>query len=140
MERLRGNLLASCAFDPFDTSSLPVDIAVSFDNPPFEPALCDGRRVVAFSRDLLRCRSLRLRLCERGDSMRPFGMRGTRKVSDILTDARYTQQMKRNTYVLEADGTIIWVVGVRSAEAFRAAPGSTDYLLLSCPNPLSTAQ
>ncbi|MBQ7691174.1 MAG: tRNA lysidine(34) synthetase TilS [Muribaculaceae bacterium] len=125
-----------CAFNPFDTSSLPIDIDVSFDNPPFDPSLCDGKRVVAFSREILCCKTLWLRHCHRGDAMRPFGMHGTRKVSDILTGAHYTWLKKRNTFLLEADGEILWVVGVRSAEAFRVNPGSTSYLLLTCKEPI----
>lgn len=115
----------------FDTSNLDVDLSVSFDNPPFNPAMCDGCRVVAFSNEILRCRSLLMRPWHRGDAMRPFGMNGTRKVSDILTGARYTREQKRWIQVLEADGTIIWVVGIRSGEAFRVQPGDTNYLLLT---------
>lgn len=115
----------------FDTSNLDVGLGVSFDNPPFNPALCDGCRVVAFSSAILQCQSLVMRPWRRGDAMRLFGMNGTRKVSDILTGAHLSREQKRWIQVLEADGTIIWVVGIRSGEAFRVQPGDTDYLLLT---------
>ena len=72
-----------------------------------------------------------MRPWRRGDAMRLFGMNGTRKVSDILTGAHLSREQKRWIQVLEADGTIIWVVGIRSGEAFRVQPGDTDYLLLT---------
>ena len=131
VEPLVHNTMVDQAFDPFDTLKLPIDITVSFVNEPFSSSCCDGKCVVAFSHDILKCESLRLRNYRRGDAMRPFGMRGTRKVSDILTTAKYTRHMRQNVYVLEADGTIIWVVGVRSGNAFRVTPGDTHYLQLT---------
>ena len=41
-----------------------------------------------------------LRKWRHGDRMRPFGMRGSRLVSDILTDAKVSALEKQNAWVL----------------------------------------
>lgn len=98
---------------------------------PFSPSLVDGRWVVAFNSQLQTCRDLRLRHWRQGDRFRPFGMRGTRLLSDLFTDLKLTARQKRQVWLLEADGQILWVVGFRAADAFRVASGSTGYWLFS---------
>ncbi len=50
-----------------------------------------------------------------GDRMSPLGMRGTRLVSDIISDARLERKQKDLIRVLErnSDGEIIWVTGLK---------------------------
>lgn len=57
----------------------------------------------------------RLRPPKTGDRMAPLGMRGTRLVSDIISDARLDRSQKAMIRVLErkSDGEIIWVVGLK---------------------------
>ncbi len=50
---------------------------------------------------------------ELGDRIKPFGMRGSKKVSDLFTDAKYSALDKQGVSLLLADGEIVWVVGVR---------------------------
>ena len=117
--------------DVHDTSSLDIDLSIEFGTEPFSPSLCDGRRRVAFSHELLQCQRLTVRPWAHGDQMRPFGMAGRRLVSDILTEAHYTREQKRTAPMLVADGQIIWAIGVRAAQAYPVTPGSTHYLLLT---------
>ena len=63
---------------------------------------------------------LTLRKWEKGDYLYPLGITrkksekpGKKKVSDILTDAKYNLLQKENTYVLLSGDKIIWVVGLR---------------------------
>jgi tRNA(Ile)-lysidine synthase len=53
------------------------------------------------------------------DKLRPFGMYGTKNVSDILIDLKTPQPEKETQTVLASAGTIIWVVGKRQSEDFR---------------------
>lgn len=49
-----------------------------------------------------------------GDKFRPFGMKGTKLVSDFLTDMKMPLPLKnRQLVVTDADGNILWVVGCR---------------------------
>lgn len=59
-----------------------------------------------------------VRQWEAGDKIRPFGMRGRKLVSDALTDARVASHMRGNTAIVEHDGRIAWIVGVRIGDDF----------------------
>jgi tRNA(Ile)-lysidine synthase len=54
-----------------------------------------------------------LRPWRAGDSFEPLDGAGRRKVSDALTDARIPSALRRAHPVLESDGRILWVCGVR---------------------------
>ncbi len=57
-----------------------------------------------------------------GDRMRPLGMDGTRKLSDLLIDAKVPRRQRPGTPVVRAGGRIIWLAGVRMGEEFRVTP------------------
>lgn len=66
---------------------------------------------------------LRLRPVSRGDRFQPFGMKGSRLVSDFLTDRKLSRAEKEKVFVLEnADGAIVWLVGFRIDDRFAVAP------------------
>ncbi len=63
---------------------------------------------------------LTLRKWKAGDAFYPFGMNGQRKkVKDLLTNLKLNRFEKDETYVLESDGQICWVVGIRLDERFK---------------------
>ena len=60
---------------------------------------------------------LTLRLTENGDRFTPYGMEGSKLVSDYLTDRKCTLFQKRDQLVLaDATGRILWLVGERIAQ------------------------
>ncbi len=59
---------------------------------------------------------LEVRPWRAGDRMRPLGMSGTKKVSDLLTDARVPASERKQVRVLCSGGSIVWVVGHRIAD------------------------
>jgi len=67
-----------------------------------------------------------LRKWAHGDRIHPFGMKGVKKVSDLLIDNKVPMHEKDNIWVLESDGEIIWVVGIRSSERFKVGPDCKD--------------
>ncbi len=71
-----------------------------------------------------------LRHRRRGDRMRPFGMKGTRLVSDIYAQARLSEADKRAAWLLTRDGEIIWAPGLRASAHFAVGPGTRQYLRL----------
>lgn len=71
-----------------------------------------------------------LRHPRRGDRMRPFGIKGEKLVSDILKDAKYSAEQKRQTWVLTRNGVILWVVGLRASSHFTIGPRTKRYLRL----------
>ncbi|MCQ2289633.1 MAG: tRNA lysidine(34) synthetase TilS [Muribaculaceae bacterium] len=113
-----------------DMSSLPITIEVhSGGNAPFAPSMCNGRDVVAFDRSLLDCRVV-LRHWRNGDRMRPFGLHASKLLSDVFADAKLSPEGKKKVWVMEADGVIVWVPGVRAADFGRVSRGATDYVIL----------
>lgn len=62
---------------------------------------------------------LTLRRWMEGDSFTPFGMTGSKKVSDFLIDAKVSMAEKGRQFVLLSQGEIAWLVGRRIGDEFR---------------------
>ena len=54
-----------------------------------------------------------------GDRIRPMGLGGTRKVQDVLTDAKIPRRMRWKVPVMVDDAGIVWVVGLRLDERMK---------------------
>lgn len=112
----------------------PVHVTISRNNAPFSPMMCDGKHTVAFSTDLLDCQRIVLRHWRQSDRIRPFGMQGSKLISDLFADLKLDHADKRDTWLLEADGDILWVLGHRASALFPVKPECEDYLLLKFQN------
>jgi tRNA(ile)-lysidine synthetase len=72
---------------------------------------------------------LTLRRVAEGERFTPLGMRGSQLVSDFLTNLKRNRFEKRNQLVLlDATGTILWVLGLRINDHFKLTPQSTSCL------------
>ena len=72
---------------------------------------------------------LTLRRVAEGDRFTPLGMRGTQLMSDFLTNLKRNRFEKSNQLVLlDATGTILWVLGLRINDHFKLTPKSTSCL------------
>jgi tRNA(Ile)-lysidine synthase len=60
-----------------------------------------------------------LRKWKSGDKFQPLGMKGTKKISDFLTEQKVPSSDKNNYLVLTNNETIVWVVGLRISEKFK---------------------
>lgn len=70
-----------------------------------------------------------LRRTATADRFRPFGMRGSKLVSDYLTNLKIDAVSKRKQLVLvDGNGEIMWVVGRRSSETYRIGSTTTTAL------------
>ena len=74
---------------------------------------------------------LSLRLCRQGDSFVPFGMKGRKKVSDYLTDRKFSLLRKERQWVLCCGDDIIWLVGERADNRFRIDEKTRKVLVVS---------
>ena len=75
---------------------------------------------------------LTIRRMEEGDWMVPFGMKGRKLLSDVMTDGKKTLFEKRRQLVVEdAKGCVIWLVGIRTDNRFRVDDTTKTVLKLS---------
>ena len=68
-----------------------------------------------------------MRKWKSGDKIRPLGMRGSKKVSDILIDLKIPILGKENIYVLESNDDIVWIVGVLISDKYKIEKNSSIY-------------
>jgi tRNA(Ile)-lysidine synthase len=62
---------------------------------------------------------LTIRQWRHGDRFVPFGMKGSKKLSDYFTDNKTSIHEKEKTMVICSDNAIIWIVGQRTDNRFR---------------------
>ena len=73
---------------------------------------------------------LTLRLWQQGDRFCPLGMKGSKLVSDYLTDGHVSLiDKRRQTVLCNADGSILWLVGRRSDNRFRITADTCSTLI-----------
>lgn len=65
-----------------------------------------------------------------GDRIRPLGMEGTKKVSDLLTDIEVPASIRKDAIVVCSEGEIVWVVGYRLSHTFRIMHTTRNYARL----------
>lgn len=66
-----------------------------------------------------------------GDWLQPAGMKGRKKVKDLLIDAKVPRRLRERVAIVEDREGIVWVVGHALAERVRPGPGSRRLLRLA---------
>ncbi|EJW99025.1 tRNA(Ile)-lysidine synthetase [gut metagenome] len=90
-----------------------------------------GKDMACFDADLLTT-PLTLRLYRPGDTFVPFGMKGRKKVSDYLTNRKFSIFQKERQWVLCCGEEIIWLVGERTDNRFRINENTRRICLIKC--------
>lgn len=70
-----------------------------------------------------------------GDRMRPYGMRGTKLLSNIFADARLTAAQKAGVRLLTRNGVILWAIGLRASAYFPITADTRTYLQITATRP-----
>lgn len=101
-----------------DTENTPpiLDLQTCTYTPDF--IIPRDRTTACFDADKL-SQPLSLRPWKAGDTFVPFGMKGKKKVSDYLTDHKFSLLQKERQWVLCCGSDIAWLVGERSDNRFR---------------------
>lgn len=63
-----------------------------------------------------------------GDRIAPFGMKGTRLLSDLFSDLHLPLERRKSQPILTRDGLIIWLPGIRASRHFTVTQ-QTDKIL-----------
>ncbi len=66
-----------------------------------------------------------------GDVFHPLGMKGRKKISDLLIDAKVAMPDKAKVTVISAGEEIVWVAGHRLDERFKLAENTKEVLILT---------
>jgi len=90
----------------------------------------DGASTAAFDATTLASTPLCLRRPQPGDSFRPTGMRGRKKLSDYFSDAKIPRPERAEALVVGAGGDVIWIVGRRQDRRFQVTEETQDAVLL----------
>lgn len=96
----------------------------------FSPRSLDGKTAVCFDISILNAK-LELRHWQQGDRFRPFGMKGSRLVSDIFSDLKLSEPQKRRVLLLTANDDIVWILGIRSGALYSMTASTKRILVLT---------
>jgi tRNA(Ile)-lysidine synthase len=66
-----------------------------------------------------------------GDRMRPLGMEGTRKLSDLFVDAKIPRRERLATPVVRDGESVVWLAGVRMSEDYKVVDGTAYAMRLT---------
>lgn len=76
------------------------------------------KEIACFDADKLK-ETISCRMWQTGDTFVPFGMKGKKKVSDYLTDRKFSISQKECQWVLCCGERIAWLIGERTDNRFR---------------------
>ena len=72
---------------------------------------------------------LTVRRVEEGDRMVPFGMKGSKLLSDLMTDLKMTLfEKRRQLVIVDAQGGIVWAVGLRTDQRVAVTEETAEVL------------
>ena len=112
------NLLLLETIRPEDESTLPYQLIK--EEREFTPdfRIPREKETACFDADKLN-EEIHCRKWQAGDTFIPFGMTGKKKISDYLTDRKFSISQKERQWVLCCGERIAWLIGERTDNRFR---------------------
>ena len=113
----------------------PPGIMVKFSTVNRAPwDLGDGKTKAVFDLKKLKF-PLILRNRRTGDRIRPLGMKGHKKVKDVMIERKINRRLRGKIPILtDADGRIMWIVGYIVSEDFKVDPNTEKVLIVEILN------
>ena len=75
--------------------------------------------------------TLVLRHPREGDRMRPFGMKGSKLLSDLYTDLKLNRIERSRQWLLCHDDDVVWAVGLRTSELCRLCGDEKEIIMVT---------
>lgn len=101
---------------------------------PIEEFAPERNDAVAYFDVAVLDRNLTSRTWRRGDRMHPFGMRGSKLLSDLFVEARIDAGDRPAVSLLLADDEIIFAGGVRASSRYTVGPLTRRFVRVECLN------
>ncbi len=105
-------------FSEYSITKKGIKTPIKLDIQDFNGVIFKNKNIAYFDADTLKF-PLLLRKWKEGDRFVPFGMRGSKKVSELFKDKKLTTLEKESIWVLCSEEAIIWVVGIRADEQHK---------------------
>ena len=118
----RGRLIVEPALQPFKSMRIPEEGTYVLDEDKRfsvrkKPVYVSKEPHVATLDAAKVSFPLTIRRVEEGDWMQPYGMKGRRLLSDLMTDLKMTVfEKRRQLVVVDNQGVVVWAVGLRVAD------------------------
>lgn len=117
------------------TVHTPLPLHFSLADPrDFTPSRDNHTLWLDFDALISHTRILSLRKWNISDRMAPFGMHGTKLVSDIFSNAHLSVAEKSEKWLLTAGETILWIPGIRASRNFPVGGLTKKILKIECNN------
>lgn len=81
--------------------------------------------------DLVKPDHFELRHWQKGDSFKPLGMTGWKKLSDFFIDSKLSIAEKDKVWLLMQNDAIVWVLGMRLDDRFKVTPKTQKVLKIT---------
>jgi len=98
------------------------------NNPDFK--IEKNKKIVYLDKDKITY-PLIIRHWQQGDRFIPFGMKGSKKLSDYFSDHKFSIPDKENIWLLCTSDKIIWIIGERADDRFKVTPKTKNILRIS---------
>jgi tRNA(Ile)-lysidine synthase len=71
---------------------------------------------------------------QEGDKIQPIGMKGKKKISDILIDQKIPLPQKKRVMILKSGGEIVWVIGHKFSNSFKVKADTKEIIRIRYEN------
>jgi tRNA(Ile)-lysidine synthase len=117
--------------EPGASVTLPDGRTITVTTAPAGTPVSKSPYTATFDASMLQGSVITIRPWQQGDRIIPFGMKGSKLVSDLLTDAKVSAATRSGQLVASFNNEIIWVVGIRTSNQYRVTTRTTTQLILS---------
>ncbi len=113
--------------DPYITTPLKINFEKGVDPKSIE--FTSNNSIAYFDYDKLEF-PLSIRKWQAGDKIIPFGMKGSKLISDILINNKVDSFEKENVYVILSGKKVVWLVGYRASNDFKISDNTKTYFMM----------